>query len=174
MKQLDPKAVWLFFCSSIISAVVFAGLVCLWVVPFFVEFDFESDAIAGQLFAWFIALVVIFLVIAFFWAKLTYHFYRYELTDLGFRKESGVIYKKYVTIPYARIQNVDISRGIIARLLGLSDVMIQTAGSSATVTRYGAFGAGAEGRLPAVAKADAEVLRDELIRRATESRAQGI
>ena len=115
-----------------------------------------------------------FLVSCFVWAKLTYHFYRYELLDTGFRKESGVIYKKYVTIPYGRIQNVDINRGILARILGLSDLNIQTAGASATVSRYGLMGAGGEGRLPAVSMATGEQLRDELIQRTLQSKNQGL
>jgi len=115
-----------------------------------------------------------FLVLCFVWAKLTYHFYRYELTDAGFRKELGVIYKKYVTIPYDRIQNVDIYRGILARILGLSDLNIQTAGMSATVGRYGVSGGGSEGRLPALSLEVAEQLRDELIQRARQSKNQGL
>ena len=41
-----------------------------------------------------------------------------------------MIWKRYVTIPYDRIQNVDIYRGVLARLLGLSDLNIQTAGTT--------------------------------------------
>jgi len=119
---------------------------------------------------WFILIAVI--VISFVWAKLTYHFYRYELTENGFRKEYGVIYKKYVTIPYGRIQNIDIYRGILSRILGLSDLNIQTAGSSAVVGKYGALGIGAEGRLPALSKDEAEKVRDELISR-TQNKNQG-
>lgn len=126
------------------------------------------------LFVWVVLAVLFFIILAFAWAKLSYHFYRYELTDLGFRKESGVIWKKYVTIPYARIQNVDINRGVLARILGLSDLHIQTAGSSASISRYGASGLSSEGRLPGVSKADAELLRDELVVRATKSAGQGV
>ena len=100
------------------------------------------------------------------WSKLAYDAYKYELREDGFRKEYGVIWKKYVTIPYERIQNVDINRGLLARLLGLSDLQIQTAGISATVSRYGMAGMGAEGRLPGISKDVAEELRDELIKRA--------
>lgn len=111
---------------------------------------------------------VIFLLIlsGYFWARLTYSNYKYELLNNGFRKESGIIWKSYVTIPYERIQNVDIYRGFWARVLGLSDLQIQTAGMSA-LTGRGAMGAGAEGRLPAVSKEEAERLRDELIKRAS-------
>src|SRR3990167_3650621 len=139
MKQLDPKAVWLFFFSFVLRSIIPAYL------PF-----------------------------CFIWAKLTYHFYRYELIDSGFRKESGGIYKKYVTIPYDRIQNVDIHRGILARLLGLSDLNIQTAGFSATVGRYGVGGASAEGRLPGTSREVSEQLRDELIQRSRQSKNQGL
>lgn len=113
-------------------------------------------------------------ILGYIWAKLSYRFYKYELVEDGFRKESGVIWKKYVTIPYERIQNVDIYRGILARMLGLSDLQIQTAGMSATVGRYGFGGAGAEGRLPGVSQQDAEKLRDGLIKRARGSKNQGV
>src|SRR3989338_1088040 len=102
--------------------------------------------------------VLFLLVFAYIWAKLSYQNYKYELTDNGFKKELGVIRKKYVTIPYDRIQNVDIDRGIIARILGLSDIKIQTAGMSGMM--------GAEGRLPGLSVQDAEIVRDDLIKRA--------
>lgn len=107
-------------------------------------------------------IILVLLVSSFVWAKLTYHFYRYELTDSGFRKELGVIWKVYVTIPYDRIQNVDIYRGILARLLGLSDLQIQTAGISGMVA--------SEGRLPGLSREVAEQLRDEIIQRARQLR----
>jgi len=62
----------------------------------------------------------------------------------------------------------------LARILGLSDLQIQTAGMSATVGSYGIFGAGAEGRLQGVSQKEAERLRDELIRRARGSKNQGV
>ena len=112
-------------------------------------------------------LAVLYIVICFIAAKLTYKYYKYELTDRGFRKESGIIYKKYVTIPYDRIQNVDIHRGITARILGLSDLHIQTAGTSAP----SAIG---EGRLPGLSVEIAERLRDELVDRAKNNKDQGL
>ena len=163
MKQLDPKAVWLFFFSFVPLSVIPIIFFSMWGSVFF-----------GDYFSWLWINIPIFLILSFVWAKLTYHFYRYELLDTGFRKESGVIYKKYVTVPYDRIQNVDINRGILARILGLSDLNIQTAGASATVSRYGVRGAGAEGRLPGVSMAVGEQLRDELIQRARQSKNQGL
>ena len=171
MKKLDPKAVWLFF-FSFVSKLLF--LVLIFGLYFgFIIFELSGGSLLG--FAGLLLLIAIALLIFLFvWAKLTYKFYRYELTDDGFRKELGVIWKKYTTIPYDRIQNVDIYRGIIARVLGLSDLHIQTAGLSASVSRYGSSGIGAEGRLPGLSKETAEQLRDELISRAKQGRNQGL
>jgi uncharacterized membrane protein YdbT with pleckstrin-like domain len=178
MKQLDKKAVWLFFFSSFFGTSVFSIFAAIWLFFAFGEIlilDEGGFLDMGNVIMWAVIIAILFLIVAFIWAKLTYYFYRYELTEQGFRKESGVIWKKYVTIPYARIQNVDINRGILARILGLSDLQIQTAGASATFSQYGAIGGtNPEGRLPGVSKADAEILRDELVRRASKSSGQGV
>ncbi|MFH0755293.1 MAG: PH domain-containing protein [bacterium] len=169
MQQLDPKAVWLFFLRSIFVFLFIA----IWIGFGFIFIATLADSSAGVWGIVFLILLAV-LIFSFIWAKLTYHFYRYELTDAGFRKELGVIFKKYVTIPYDRIQNVDIYRGILARILGLSDLNIQTAGMSVTIGRFGVSGGGAEGRLPAVSRETAEQLRDELIQRARQAKNQGL
>jgi len=119
---------------------------------------------------WRLILLVVFLAISFIWAKLSYYFYRYELTDDSVRKELGIISKKYVSIPYDRIQNVDIHRSLFSRLLGLSDLQIQTAGAHMSGDRSGA----SEGRLPGLSKDVAEALRNELIKRAQRQKGQGL
>jgi uncharacterized protein len=165
MQQLDPKSVWLFFIGSVlrwsIFVIVFGAI--MWI-------DLYKGVPSFGFTAWIWVTILPLLIFFWIWAKLTYHFYRYELREDGFRKEFGIIWKKYVTIPYDRIQNVDIYRGVIARILGLSDLNIQTAGASAQVSRYGAWGLGAEGRLPGLSREVAEQLRDELVKRARQSR----
>ncbi len=173
MKQLDPKAVWLFFISFVLRSFIPIIFLIMIICSIAENLDNGSEFSLGFL-NWLWIIVPAFFVLCFVWAKLTYRFYRYELTDAGFRKELGVIYKKYVTIPYDRIQNVDIYRGILARIFGLSDINIQTAGMSATVGSYGISGGGSEGRLPAVSREDAERMRDELIQRARQAKNQGL
>ena len=181
MKQLDQKAVWLFFLRFLPAFIVFGFFMLFFLFPivgigtFFATSFFTKGE--PNVFAWAVGillLIVFYLlfasIFAYVWARLSYKYYRYELTDLGFKKEYGVIWKKYVTIPYERIQNVDIYRGLIARLLGLSDLQVQTAGMSMTA---GAYGSGAEGRLPGLSPEVAEQLRDELVRRA-QSKNQGL
>jgi len=173
MKQLDPKAVWLFFFSYIVRWIFFLVVLGLLLTSILVNVFKATGAPSSGSLLWLWLIIPVFLIFLFIWAKLSYRFYRYELTESGFRKESGVIYKHYVTIPYERIQNVDIYRGILARLLGLSDLQIQTAGLSGGVGYYGR-GVAVEGRLLGLSKKVAEELRDELINRARQSKTQGL
>ena len=173
MKQLDPKAVWLFFISFVLRSFIPIIILSIWSSASLTDFinnldsSITPDEFSFAFLNWLWIIIPAFLVLCFVWAKLSYHFYRYELTEAGFRKELGVIYKKYVTIPYDRIQNVDIYRGIAARILGLSDLNIQTAGTSMQTMR-------GEGRLPGLSREVAEQLRDELIQRARQSKNQGL
>ena len=175
MKQLDPKAFWIFFISYAFRWLFFVIILSVMFGPFFMIGETQGQSmISFNFLNWIWLLIPLVIVGSYVWAKLTYKYYMYELTENGFRKESGVIYKKYVTIPYDIIQNVDIYRGILARMLGLSDLNIQTAGASMVINRYGAMGGGAEGRLPAVSKEEAEIIRDELIRRTRLNKTQGL
>ena len=174
MKQLDPKAVWLFTISLILRWFILIIFISVW-AALFLSGQGDGDSAGGSaFFRWLWLIVPVLLLVCYGWARLSYRYYRYDLTDDGFRKELGVIYKQYVTIPYDRIQNVDIYRGILARILGLSDLNIQTAGSSAVMNQHGGAGFGAEGRLPALSREVAEQLRDELIRRARQLKSQGL
>lgn len=174
MKQLDPRSVWLFFISFILRWFIVLIILGVYLTVFLSDLRDNAGGVSFGFLNWLWIIIPALLIFFFIWARLTYHFYRYELTDAGFRKEFGVIYKKYVTIPYDRIQNVDIYRGILARILSLSDLQIQTAGASAVVSRYGMAGVGAEGRLLGLSREVAEQLRDELIQRARQSKNQGL
>ena len=72
-----------------------------------------------------------------------------------------MILKKYISIPYERVQNVDIKRGVFARVFGYSQINIQTAGFSAMP--------GAEAMIPAVSVEEAEITRDFLMKKAKKS-----
>ncbi|MBU2082047.1 PH domain-containing protein [Patescibacteria group bacterium] len=173
MKQLDPKAVWSFFFGSILRWFFIIIFPSIWGIAILSGLNKRTNNggdFSFGFFNWLWVVIPIFLVLCFIWAKLTYYFYRYELREDGFRKEHGVVWKKYVTIPYDRIQNIDIYRGIIARFLGISDLQIQTAGGI-TAGSYGSF---SEGRLPGLSREIAEQLRDELIQRARQSKNQGL
>ena len=160
MEKLDPKAVWIFFFQFLSVGLILA-LIFGWL------FGILAEVVKFGIGWWIIILlVIIWLFGSYGWAKLYYNLYQFELTEDAFKKEHGVIWKRYVSIPYERIQNIDIHRGILCRILGLSDLMIQTAGySGISYGKYGTLGRDPEGRLPALSKERAEEIREELIRR---------
>lgn len=85
--------------------------------------------------------------------------YQLRDDDLLFRR--GIMWQRFVAVPYGRMQLVDINRGPIARLLGLSELKFVTAAASAGVT------------IPGLLAADADSLRDHLVETA-ESRRAGL
>lgn len=173
LKHLAPSAQWLFFINSFIRFAVLFLTFGLWIILPTIAILNSGGANGSSLSGVFVLLGILVVIVAsWFWAKLSYNNYKYQLTPNGFRKEQGVIWKKYVTIPYSKIQNVDIYRGVLARILGLSDLNIQTAGASAVMNQRSIFssGMGAEGRLLGLSFDDAEKLRDELVSLSEESK----
>lgn len=83
-----------------------------------------------------------------------YRRFEYELTEDTLDVVSGVVSRRDREIPYRRIQNVDISRSVVQRLLGLAAVDLETAGGSST-----------EGAIRYVTPDEAERLRTEIQRR---------
>jgi len=104
-------------------------------------------------------IVIVIAIISVIAGVLSYLSYSYNLTDLGLRVEKGVIVKNDGMIPYEKIQNVEIRRGILARILGTSSIFVQTAGSS--TPQY------TEGVLPVIDQNKALELREKLMNQIT-------
>lgn len=85
--------------------------------------------------------------------------YQLREDDLVFRR--GLMFQRFVAVPYGRMQLVDINRGPIARGLGLSELKFVTAAAATGVI------------IPGLPEADAEELRDTLVALA-ESRRAGL
>lgn len=161
MKQLDPKAKVLFYINGFFACLFIFGF-CI--IPISVAFT-ELIGIGAVFLAIFLVLIISALV-PLPWAYLSYENYKYQLQKERIDIEKGVIWKKYVSIPYERIQNVDILRGPIARMLNLSDLQIQTAGSSTQML--------VEGRIQAVSVQDANALKEEILSKVSISKKQGL
>lgn len=85
--------------------------------------------------------------------------YALRQDDLLFRR--GILFQRFVSVPYGRMQLVDINRGPLARWLGLSELKFVTAAAATGVV------------IPGLPEADAEELRDTLVALA-ESRRAGL
>ncbi len=75
--------------------------------------------------------------------------YQLRDDDLLFRR--GIMFKRFVAVPYGRMQLVDINRGPLTRMLGLSELKFVTAAASTGVT------------IPGLRADDADALRDQLV-----------
>lgn len=102
-----------------------------------------------------------FLAVAFLIAYLTYRNYRFLLDTDSLKIKRGIFSQEEISIPYRQIQDVDIYRPFSLRLLGLSVIIILTAGQE----KAGETGE-SEGLLPAMDNSEVEEIRNELLRRA--------
>lgn len=82
----------------------------------------------------------------------------YVLRDDDLVLRRGILYSRLVAVPYGRMQLVDVTRGPVARLLGLAELRLVTAAATSAVT------------IPGLPEAVAAELRDRLVERAEERR----
>jgi len=168
MNTLNPGARWLYRWYGLcmfLPILIFIFIFSLAGIP--------ASAQGGLIFllvgavSGFIALIFILIIIEIY-ARMSYNRFLYEITNEGIKIEQGIIWKKYTSIPYERVQNVGIERGIIARLFGFSTIQIETAGQSGYGSQGGLylrFGHRrnrqykSEGYLPAINTAQAEEMR---------------
>jgi len=161
--KLHPGAKWQFRIGSYLLALIPA----IFIVSFLgglIEGIIGGLITLGTIFILIITIIVVVILIGEFYAHLAYNRFFYEFTDTELKLERGVIWKKYSNIPYERVQNVDVTRGILARIFGFSTVNIQTAGYGGVYGRRG-FGAQSEGYLPAVSIKAAEKIREFVMKK---------
>ncbi|MEW6528505.1 MAG: PH domain-containing protein [Candidatus Micrarchaeota archaeon] len=64
------------------------------------------------------------------WTELRYRNYTYYLSETEITIRRGVLRIERISIPFEKIQNVNVSRSILERILGLATIKIETAGSN--------------------------------------------
>lgn len=60
-----------------------------------------------------------------------YHTLKYEFDQEGISMSWGILFRRQITLTYARIQDIHLTSNLIERWLGLGRVQIQTASASA-------------------------------------------
>jgi membrane protein YdbS with pleckstrin-like domain len=124
----------------------------------FLGYVIASVVIAVKLSGW--ALLLIPLLAIFFFAKaiffyvatrLDYELRYYLVTDKSLRIREGVFELKEVTLSYVNVQNVSIEQGPVERLLGIANVIVDTAGGGAVRADRG--GGGHRGALRGISNA---------------------
>jgi len=172
LKQLNEGAKWQFRVNAFFGWLFFLIIFSFWITGFIVAWSGLGNFF--NIFAvYIISFIVLLIVLTEVYARLSYRFWKYEFSQDQLRIERGIIWKRYSNIPYQRMQNIDITRGIIARLFGFSTVNIQTAGYSmpANGMNGGRF---SEGYIPAVSIQEAEKIREFVIKKITKKKGQGL
>lgn len=164
-RRLGVKTLWLFLIKQCFGAFV---LFCLWL--FLVIFG-KSMLPASMIsyvgmadiivFIFFIIITILSVIVA----LLNYYSYKFMLGDHAFRITRGILNKEEVNIPYRQIQNININRDIVSRIIGVSRITILTAGFEDKNDT-----AESEGILPVIDQALAEEIQSELLRRAATER----
>lgn len=93
---------------------------------------------------------IIALVILFSW--LSYRFAQFRIADDAVELRRGVLFKQHRRAPLDRIQAVDLQRQLLARVLGLTQVEVQTAGQGGKLT------------LAYLGHRDAQAVREQILR----------
>ena len=89
-------------------------------------------------------------------------FTRYSLDDLAIHRRSGFLFKKNRTIRLESVQSVDISRPLVARLLGLSELRFEVADGSSEALHIKYVSARKAEVLRRTAMASINLLRSEV------------
>jgi membrane protein YdbS with pleckstrin-like domain len=75
----------------------------------------------------------------------------WALTPRALELRHGVVVQRATSIPYERIQQIDLERGPIERMFGLSQLVVRTAAATTDASLYG------------LSPGDADVLRQRLL-----------
>jgi uncharacterized membrane protein YdbT with pleckstrin-like domain len=166
--MMGKKTFWIFFLqrahAAFILLLLTIGLLVLSQQSFLATTQFGDltrYAVAG----WEVCglLFIVVLAITFFITWLIYSRYKFCLGEDSLKIKRGVLNKEEVAIPYRQIQDVDIRRDLSFQMLGLSRIIILTAGHEDD-EKPGDDDT--EGILPALDKDLAEWLQAELLKRA--------
>jgi putative membrane protein len=61
-----------------------------------------------------------------------YHTLRYEIDEQGITMRWGILFRREVSLTFARIQDIQLSSNLVERWLGLAKIQLQTASGSST------------------------------------------
>ena len=148
-RRLAPSAVTLWRIQRILRLFLFS-------TPLLVGLGIAAaSAVSGKVVAvGVVTLIAMNAVFAILWPSLEYDAFRYAIREHDLLVQSGVLFRRWSSIPNNRIQHVDTRQGPVERVLGLSRLLVFTAA-----------GMSADGSIPGLATEDAERLRDLLSRR---------
>lgn len=146
-QRVSPKLIVAEYIGAVVGSAVFIGVA--WVLTL----------TGWPLAPWLVAAVAAVAVIVLVLIPRRVRSIGYQLRDDDLLFRRGILFQRFVAVPYGRMQLVDINRGPLTRALGLSELKFVTAAASTGVT------------IPGLLEADADALRDQLVALAETRRA---
>lgn len=159
MEMLHPGYKWAIRISAFIKAIFLIIILWFWSKG---NISFDSAQAGLILFG---AYILVNLIITEIYTRMSYNRWKYKFNPNELKIEHGIIWKKYSSIPYERVQNVEIKRGLLARMLGYSTLEIETAGRSSGWGRSRNKKYMSEGHIPAVSIKAAEMISEFLLKK---------
>ena len=147
-ERLSPRVVPAWLLSGLFGGLVLAGIATLVLSAFDGELGEQRGLVRSLVFA-VVGLALLWAVVL---PPLAWRVWRFWIDARLLRVERGVVVREEKVIPISRLQHVDLTRGPIERLFGLSTLVVHTAGSE-----------GATLRLPGLAVDRAAALRDAIL-----------
>jgi uncharacterized protein len=149
MESLHPRIRFLWIAQAVLVALVFGAVLAAvdqWITPV------PTAGLIGA--------VVVMIALGAAYAIRLYQIWRFALQSDALYLERGVITFVETAVPFVRVQHVDTQFGPVERALGLSSVVVYTAGSR-----------NADVRIPGLPPNRARELQDTLRELAVESEA---
>lgn len=145
------------FLAALIGEIIFLA------VEVFLEHSRGAELALGMTL---LALTLAGSVVKYFLIRLDYDMRYYVVTDRSLRIRQGALFIDESTFTYANVQNLKIQQGPVERLLGISNLEIETAGGGARASKRegggkSPFRRGHEGVLRGIANARA--VRDQVL-----------
>lgn len=149
-RPLDPRVIPLWRLSTALST-LFPGAIVTMAVAGFLGRTAAMISLG--------VVLVLAVVLAVWYPPAKYARWRWRLTDLSLELHHGVWVRRTETLPYFRIQQIDVNQGPIDRLLDLASLEVTSASASGSVS------------LPGIPVGDAPAVRRALLERASQAAA---
>jgi membrane protein YdbS with pleckstrin-like domain len=159
--QLDPRVKKYWLTTNLVGVAV---MVLFFLLPMILAaFLYSSLALVTVIMLIFAIVLLIAAIIGIILINANYKNITFLVKDETLTINRGILFKRSLTIPFNRVQNVDIFRGPLESAYGISTIQIQTAGWGG-----GMLG----GRLKGIS--NPELLRDIILKRVVKSKNNGI
>ncbi len=120
---VDRKYIWILYIRYMIWTAVLIPVA--WIFPVILKEktpDFLIWALVG--------LLVIIMIASMVVTKIGFRYRGYLIREKDIAYKRGLIRYKLTSIPFNRIQHVELNQGVLAKRMGLATIKVYTAGSS--------------------------------------------